>query len=467
MDPGFSLPIRAPARSHIRLLAMVALLSCAIAACSSYVRRSTAIREALATDRFEEALDAVSGIDASNSLLLLLYEQGMVLRCKGDYQKSNLAFERAEAVLDALYTRSITRGIASLAVSETIEQYRGDPFEAVYVNYYKMLNYLALGDVEGAMVECRRVNRRLQMFQDAGETYFVNEPFVQYMTGMVYALGGERVDAEVSFRLATRLYEDGSFAETAPVPGSLYCDAAATARSVGDGEAAAEYASRGDCPPDGLARVNILLDCGEIAQKGEENVVLPIFENDKWTDNDEFAREMAGRHGRPYSRSLRVKYWLKVSLPTLVPAPPRYARVVVRARPSDARAGSTVEARATVVQNLDAHAVRAFGEKKSTILVRAIVRGLVKYAAFGAARDKDEGLGALVNIFNVVTETADTRSWSTLPQSVWMARLDLPPGEYDIVADLYSADGVKRADASFRGVQVRRGATVFRGARVF
>jgi hypothetical protein len=454
--------LRATGACAVLLLALV----CATLACSNYVRRSIAIRGALATSQYEAALDQIAEIDPSNSMLLLLYEQGMVLRCKGEYASSNLAFERAEAVLDALYTRSVTRGITSLVVSETIEQYRGDPFEAILVNYYKILNYLALGSVEDALVECRRINRRLQMFQDQGETYFVNDPFLQYVTGMVYTRGGERTDAEVSYRLATRLYDDTQFAATTPTPATVFCDAAALARAVGDREAESEYAARAECPAGGLARVTVLFDCGEIAVKGEENIVLPIFENDKWDDDEEFAWELRDRYGRPYERRY-VKYWLKVALPTFVPSPQKYTRVVLRARSSDVRTGESAETTAMLVENLDAHALRAYEEKQSTLFVRAIVRALIKYAAFNAADKKDEGLGAVVNLFNVVTETADTRSWSTLPQAIWMARLDLPPGEYRIEADLYSDDGVKRASATFGGVQVRHGDMVFRSTRVF
>ncbi|HEX5133047.1 MAG TPA: hypothetical protein VFX92_11250 [Candidatus Krumholzibacteria bacterium] len=468
MFPGNGFLRRPSPRTGGRLLLLALVVTLGgLAACANYMARSTAIRGALASGAYEEALDQAADIDPSNSLLLLLYEQGLIYHCKGDYDESNLAFARAEAVLDELYTRSITRGIASLAVSETIEQYRGDPFEAVFVNYYKILNYLALGEVDEAMVECRRVNRRLQMFKDGGDTYFEDDPFLQYMTGLVYTRGRELTDAEVSYRRAIGLYDDPEFQATAPAPGWAYCDAAALARIVGDADDASAYAAHGECPPEGLSRVNIMLDCGQIAAKAEESIVLPIFEDDRWDDDEEFAHVMAERHGKTYRRDVRVKYWLKVALPRLEQMPQRYTRVVVRARSSDPRAGSDAEVTAVMVENLDAHAARAFQEKQSTLLVRAIVRALIKYAAHGAADSKDPGLGAVVNIFNIITETADTRSWSTLPQAVWMGRLDLPPGQYEIEADVFTPDGVRGASALFHGVQVPRGGIVFRNARIF
>ncbi len=149
-----------------------------LAGCSNYVSRSGEIRDAMAADDYESAMKSVEQIDHSNSKLLYLYEKGLVSHCQGDFETSSRVFTESELVLEDLYTKSITREAASLLVSETINQYRGDAFEAVYVNYYQILNYLGRGDIEGAMVECRRVNRKLQMLHDGGETYFTNDPFM-------------------------------------------------------------------------------------------------------------------------------------------------------------------------------------------------------------------------------------------------------------------------------------------------
>ncbi len=467
MGPAYRLA--RPPRSTAARLMVLGVVACAVAACSNYVRRSTEIRDLLAQQQYEAALEKIEGIDLSNSELLLLYEKGLVLRYQGAYEESNAAFERAETVLENLYTRSVTRELASMTVSETIAQYRGDAFEAVLVNYYKILNYLDMRDLEGAMVECRRVNQKLQMLQDGGETYFVNDPFVQYVTGMVYEMGREATDAEVSFRTAVRVYEDSSYSVRAEVPPWLFCDAGQLARSVGDAAAAEEYLAQATCsPPDGSGMVTVLLESGEIVQKIQSNVVLPILENDKWQDDEEFAHELSQRYGDTYVRPKKVKYWLKVAIPTLMPSPPRIGHAVVHARMIGAkRREADAEVRAVEVENLNAYAVQAFREKQSTVFVRSIVRALVKYAAFSAASNKDEALGGLVNLFNFATETADTRSWSTLPQAIWMARLQLEPGRYVIDADLFSPDGVKVADIHFPEIEITAGAMQFRTARVF
>ncbi|HEU4929062.1 MAG TPA: hypothetical protein VFU38_04480, partial [Candidatus Krumholzibacteria bacterium] len=361
---------------------------------------------------------------------------------------------------------SVTREVISLTVSETMTQYRGDAFEAVYVNYYQILNYLGMNDIEGAMVECRRVNRKLQMLSDGGETYFTNEPFLQYLTGLVYEAGGDREAAGVSFRAASGLYDGEQAAPLVPAPPSFYCDAARNALARGDRQEADAYIAKSRCPAGAdTGRVSLLLECGQIVRKRESSVVLPIFESDRWNNNEEFAHELYKRHGATYGPNVRVKYWLKVALPVLEPVIPRYSSVVVRAQ---AVGGSNrAETRADVVADLDAFAMQAFREKEASMFGRAIVRALVKYLAHDEADDSDEALGALVNIFNIATETADTRSWSSLPGCVMLARLDLPKGRYKVEADLLGPDGRAVGTITFDDVQVVDGGNTIRSARAF
>jgi hypothetical protein len=437
-----------------------------VSACSNYVGRSTQIRTALIEDDYDRALAAVEEINQSNSELLYLYEKGLILHGRGDLAGSSEAFARSELVLENLYTKSVTREAAALAVSETIGQYRGDAFEAVFVNYYQILNYLGMGDVEGALVECRRVNRKLQMLKDGGETYFENDPFMQYLTGIVYEMGGDRDDAGVSYRVAAELYDSGEYDPVAPLPPSFFCDAAENAYRRGDREESSAYAERAHCATGAdTGYVSLFLECGQVIRKRESSVVLPIFERDRWTDNEKFANEMAARHGVRYDPGIKVKYWLKVALPVLEPMPPRYTGAVVRAHEIDGPRAQ--ETRAVAVSNVDAFAEQAFREKESTMFVRAIVRAIIKYLAQQSADKKDEGLGALVNILGVVTETADTRSWSTLPRTIFLARLDLPAGRYRLEVDLLGPEGHPMGAVEFPEVEVRAGTHVIRNAHAY
>lgn len=443
-----------------------------IGACSNYMRRSAQIRTSLSADDFDRALKEVEEIGQGGSFLLYLYERGTILHYQGDYEESNKAFEAAELLLEDLYTKSVTRELAALAVTDNIARYRGDPYEAVFVNYFQILNYLHMGDLEGAQVECRQVNRKLQMIVDSGESYFQDEPFLQYLTAMVYELSGDRSDAEVSYRVAVEGFEGLADDYRVTPPPWLYCDAAGNATRLGDREEAEAFRSRAECPDSSVSprpgRVNLLIECGFVAAKVEENIVLPIFKDDDWDDTDEFAPVLAARNGQEVSRS-RVSYWLRVALPRLVPEPVVYHHGVARAVPAGASpdAGAVATAAARVVQNVDAYAEIAFTEGYGRVLVRATARALIKYAAKEAADSKDEVAGALVNLLGVVTESADTRSWSTLPQRVLMSPLELAPGRYDIHVDLYDPAGAPSGTLVIHDVEVRAGQVEFVNYRIF
>ena len=451
--------------------AIAPLLVIALAVgCSSYSSRSPLIREALVRADYEAALEEVEKIGRSDSELLYCYERGLILHESGDYAGSNQAFERAEQLLDELYTRSISREIASVTINETIVKYRGDAFEAVFVNYYKILNYLYLGEIEGALVECRRLNARLQLIHDAGETYFVDNAFLRYLTALVYELGGEWESAEVSYRAAAQRYAADSTGTGAPR--WLYCDAAANAALMGDDAQVLDYRARAECDslPAETGRVALLVECGSVARKVEASFTVPIFESDRWDDEDEFSRELASRRGTTYAHPPEVKYWLSVALPALQVDPRHYSRVVVRATLEGGRRrgeeGEEVEVQAACVEDLDVQAARAFAEKEGDVVLRAVARALAKYLATSVAEEQDETLGALVNLLGVVTETADTRSWTALPASIHLARLDLEPGRYRIETEVFNADGLSFRIETLSGVEVRRGGLTVRSLRM-
>jgi hypothetical protein len=443
----------------------LAAATAVVVGCSTYASHAPLIQEALVRDDYESAIKAVEKINKGNSELLYCYELGMVLHEQGDYAASNATFERAEQVLEELYTKSISREIGALTVSETIIDYRGDAFEAVIVNYYKILNYLFLQRTEDALVECRRLNQKLQLIHDAGETYFVNDPFLQYLTALVYEHGGEVQSAEVSYRTACRFYEADS---TLVAPPWLGCDAAQNAIRVGDAMLAASYARDTPCDTGSgtRGRVAVLIETGSVTRKIEAGFTVPILTTDRYSNQNDFAKALYSRRNVQYNRSVSVKYWLRVALPALQDAPVPAHRTVVRVSSAENLEDKGVEVTAVRVEDLDAQARLAYAEKQPTVVMRAIARALAKYLATETASNQDQGLGALVNLLGVVTETADTRSWTTLPGSIDLARLDLEPGKYRIDVEVLDPQGALLVKRQFENVEVRSNGLEVRRVRL-
>lgn len=85
------------------------------------------------------------------------------------------------------------------------------------------------------------------------------------------------------------------------------------------------------------------------------------------------------------------------------------------------------------VQDLSAIAAKTLEERGARIFLKNAAR----IAAKGqinkeASRQFGELGGLLVNVFNMATETADTRSWTALPSEYRITRIAMAPGTYDI-----------------------------------
>ncbi len=119
-------------------------------------------------------------------------------------------------------------------------------------------------------------------------------------------------------------------------------------------------------------------------------------------------------------------------------------------------------------ENLSRAARITFDAEKPTIFFKTIARGLTKYLA-GREVKKAGGdvAGILANIFGAVTESADTRSWLTLPADVHLVRLTLPPGVHDLQVELVGRDGRSLGVRTMPGVEVRAGEWTFLSRRVF
>jgi tetratricopeptide (TPR) repeat protein len=464
---------------------VVVLLS---GACSTYHKQSIEIKRSFTEADYEQALERVDEINRGSSELLYLYERGLLLHYRDDYAESNEAFERAELLLEELYTKSVTRQLATLAVSDNIGKYRGTSYEAILVNYYKILNYSLLGDLEGALVECRRVNRKLEYLRDSEGVFFANDPFIQYLTAMVYRAGRELNDADVSYRVAASEYQELAVDYGVEAPWLLHCDLMETARLLGD-DSAGDFvfadSTLTDCPrsPEpGEGVLNLFLECGYVAHKQERKVVLPIFKQDDTSDVDALAEVLAAREGvavASYEGNRKIDYILKVAVPVMVPTPVQWDYAVIRPQwraPLEADSAlaeevpptvDDVDFRTDIVENVDSYALAAFDEAYGKMLFRTIVRALTKYTAKEGASNEDEALGWVVNWFNVATETADTREWTTLPEKILMARLILPAGRYDLHIGLFDGDGRHVDDVIIEDVFIGPGRTAFLNHRVF
>src|SRR5512135_1095304 len=85
-------------------------------------------------------------------------QRGLLLRYNGRLGESNEAFAAALSRQEDLFTRSVSNEAAALAVNDLLRPYRARDYELPFLHVYPALNYLELGDLEGAMVEARALS---------------------------------------------------------------------------------------------------------------------------------------------------------------------------------------------------------------------------------------------------------------------------------------------------------------------
>ena len=100
-------------------------------------------------------------------------------------------------------------------------------------------------------------------------------------------------------------------------------------------------------------------------------------------------------------------------------------------------------------------AVRDFEERKTSVMLRMVARGLLKEAGVTVAEAKGEDLagdvgGFLARVasraFATATERADTRTWSTLPGALSIVRSTLPAGPHVLEVSYVGLNGAERVD---------------------
>ncbi len=130
------------------------------------------------------------------------------------------------------------------------------------------------------------------------------------------------------------------------------------------------------------------------------------------------------------------------ALPVHAPDRPIGAPGVVHIHP-DAAGGGDIARNLEVVSDLDAYARASLKDEQPGLLVKTITRAVVKQAAGGVVSSQVEKKNALLGLaVNLVTSTAatlsevaDTRAWTTLPDHIEASLIDLPAGSYSIAID--------------------------------
>lgn len=415
--------------------AFLLLNACASSAVfTAYPRQIASIKEQIDDDQYQVALETLDKRRQGADKILYLLERGRTAQIARDYETSTRDYEAAIQAIEKNERKARITASGSLAtgaailINDNAIPYEERPYERVFLHHYQALNYLLSGDLEAAAVEARRANEQQQLALDqhedelaeiedrhpadlASSNEFTNSfdelraaaghvknsfqnAYTFYLSGVIWEIAGRPNDAYIDYKKALEIFPDNPYVQR---------DVLRLARDLSMREDLARFEGRFRVEdPDYDAadgEIVVFFDSGYLPEKQE--IKIPIA-----TANGLYA----------------------VALPT-------YLREWRRTVPLTlATAKSRTLGVTSPIVNVQALAAKALEEELPGILTRQVLRVAAKVETTRQSRDAFGAVGAVMsNLFNFVTESADLRSWLTLPNEAQIFRASLQPGRHTLV----------------------------------
>ena len=339
--------------------------------------------------------------------------------------------------------------------------YAGTQYERLLSHYYRALNYVYQGQLDGALVECRRATNLINYFKGEDEDYdFFGAAFLAHLSAMLFEATGELNDAFISYRQAAEYYQNAAEKTGVKMPKDIGHSLVRSARKLGFTDEYARYRQQyGEPPPspENTGELILFYESGYVPHKREKNLIFPILKTDK-VDDDKFVPTLIGRRGKVYE-DVELEYLLRVAVPTIDSRRPQYRGVEV--------AVGNEKAAGQLVEDVEKIAIETLNAQGLVILTRTLIRALGKYLLFRQANKENETLGLLVNLAGVVSEQADTRSWKTLPNQIFVVRMPLPVGTHALNLSFLDANGRVSRQESVPNVKINPNRITFLNYRTY
>ncbi len=423
--------------SRLRLVTWVGTLCASLlglAGCVTYTDATYQVELNVAANHPDLALQALERQSKfSRDTVLYQLNRAMLLRQTGDYAGSNASFEIAKREIDKRSAISLTEQAGSLVVSEALKSYAGEDFERALIHLYAALNYLQLGERDSARVEALQVDLFLsELAKKKSDTPHIyrEDAFCRYLAGMIYEELGEWSDALISYRKAYEAYEKYAVTFGVETPSFLKEDLVRLTDRVGITDEHKKYVEEFK-----------LGDWQTVAQRQEMGEVVVVVHNGLAP----IKRSRVARVIDPGSGQL-----ISIALPDYQDRYDPVHKIVVDI---DGRSVAAEPA-----QNINAIAHRTLEMRLPALTAKAIARAVVKYNLTRQAQHNQGDLaGFITNVAGALTEIADTRSWITLPQTIYIARVPIAAGNHHAAVKLYGAGGTLLESRAFSPVDVRTG----------
>ncbi len=381
-------------------------------------------------------------------------DAGLAWHYAAKFDSSNIRLHDAEDAADELFTRSISRAAVSVLLNDNALEYAGEDYEILYSDLISALNYIAVNDVEGAFVEIKQANEKLDLLEqkyrnvsdkwnegirqdttgvninyEADKVRFNNDAFARYLSMRMYAANGKFDDARIDYGLLKRAFIEQPHIYDFPMPDVKYIPENGTILSI-----------VGLC---GLSPVKEALNLRLRTDKDLD--LVQVLYTDPALKDTEYSH---------FPMKVSEDYYFKFAIPTLQNR--LYYTDRIRVHINGDPVGEL-----ELLEDIGKVARETFAAKKSLIYLRTVARAVAKGLVAHKQKQKaDNGkaggwLAKLgIDILTDISENADLRCGRFLPDKIYVADIDIAPGSYDILIEFLTADGTVISTTEIHDYQV-------------
>lgn len=416
-------------RSIIQPLTIAFVVAAMMYGCGPGMQYHRRLADHLSAGECEQAAELVEtskdDYGANGELLYLLDGAMANFRC-GDNARAQQRFQAAEQLAERLWTESLSANTLALLTNDYLLPYAGEDFERVMINLFAALSFLKAGQTDEALVECRRLDSLLTLYNSKYDekNVYKEDAFARYLSGMLHEADKAMDDAYIDYAKAYHIYGEYQAAYGTPTPPILIEDLLRVAAATDRMEEVAEIAAPKEGPsPFGqedalsMGRIVLIHLNGEAPEKQEDRIYLPTL-----------------GYGP-----------LTIAFPRMEVAQPacRGSRLTLIAEN-----GGRITADGFLAEDINRIAVKDLNDRKGRIIAKTMARAVAKQVAIHQIANANKNRGSrdliitLFNLMNLLIEQTDTRSWRSLPGEIYLTRVFVPPGVYQVEAEALGCHGV-------------------------
>lgn len=375
--------------------------------CQSYTQKQRVMQKEFSQGHWDLALQALeeSGLGSqSQNYVLYRMEKGMIQYVSEFYAEPVTLWNEASRKVDDLYTLSLSKTAESFVINDASTDYRGEAHERVLLPIFSSLDLFAQNNSADAAVMIRRAWEVLDDLksENEGKNIFKYDAFSYYFAGMVFEARGDWDSAIVAYRNAR---DHLSSHDTGAAVSAQASDE--IAKALGR---LSEYRNRKEILAD-LKKTNPSLtwqNQKKFNQQGEVYVIHEVGLSPMKVPKEFFIPTGD-------SQVVRVSF-------------PEYRNISYLNKSSRVFLNNQLVGQPIMMEDIGLMARQALEDRRLWDFARMAARAVLKDSAAKNLGEHNAALGVAANVFGVVTEVADTRSWTTLPDNIQVLRVLVPAG---------------------------------------